>query len=76
MADYTVVHPPGGESVADLEARILSFVEEQRRREGDLVVVAHAGPIRALRRLARGSSWADEFAEPVPFLGVIEVDAR
>jgi alpha-ribazole phosphatase len=73
MADYTVERPPGGESVADLEARILSFVEEHRPRAGDVVVVAHAGPIRALRRLGRATSWGEEFARSVPFLGVSEV---
>lgn len=39
--------PPGGESVAELRARLLGWLEELPDR-GDVLVVTHGGPIRVL----------------------------
>lgn len=39
--------PPGGESVAELRARLLGWMEELPDR-GDALVVTHGGPIRVL----------------------------
>jgi len=73
MAHYATARPPGGETTGELEERVRAFVRALAPGEGTPVVVAHAGPIRALRRLAHGTSWAEELARPVPFLGVEEI---
>jgi alpha-ribazole phosphatase len=51
MADYTVVRPPGGETVDDLKRRVESLVHEPSV-DGTLWVT-HAGVIRELRRRAK-----------------------
>lgn len=47
---YTHIAPPGGETFADLHGRATEFVREliERHRGHDVVVVTHAGVIRAL----------------------------
>ncbi len=60
-----VVHrsPPGGESAEELESRVHGCLRTIHT-SGDIVLVAHAGVIRALRVLG-GSDWPSAFAEPV-----------
>jgi alpha-ribazole phosphatase len=65
--------PPGGESVLDLEARVGAWLAEQRG-PGPVLVIAHAGPIRAIRRLVRGATWDAVMGEPVPHLAVEVID--
>ncbi len=48
MAAWTECRTPGGEGYPDLLARVEAWVASQDGRSGDLVVVAHAGSIRAL----------------------------
>ncbi len=78
MARYTELAAPGGETVSDLDARVRSFVAELAQArdssEDGLLVVAHAGIVRALRRLRDGTSWEEEISQPVPYLGVIEME--
>lgn len=75
MARYTELAAPGGETVAELDARVRAFVTEVRTRSpGPLLVVAHAGVVRALRRLRDGTSWEEEMSRAVPYLGVTQVD--
>jgi alpha-ribazole phosphatase len=69
MEAWQTEAPPGGESVLDLEARVGSWLAEPRG-PGPVLVVAHAGPIRAIRRLVRGASWEVVMSEPVPHLAV------
>jgi alpha-ribazole phosphatase len=45
----------GGESFADMTARVIPALEEFSAREGSVVVVAHAGTVRAGLALALGS---------------------
>jgi broad specificity phosphatase PhoE len=42
--------PPGGESIEEIQKRILSLVEEMTDEfpEGSIVLVSHVGPIKAL----------------------------
>ncbi|WP_374512009.1 alpha-ribazole phosphatase family protein [Niveibacterium sp.] len=50
-ADDPLGHrPPGGESAADMAARVLTFLEELRaQKQGEaVVIVAHGGPLRAI----------------------------
>lgn len=48
MADWTKCRTPGGEGYPDLLARVEAWVSSQDGSSGHLVVVAHAGSIRAL----------------------------
>ena len=44
--------PPGGESVGAMQARVVSFLEERGRRNGeDFAVVTHAGVMRLFAAL-------------------------
>ncbi len=47
-AKWTTIRPPGGESFADVVARVSSWLEALPRDGGDYLVVAHAGSIRAI----------------------------
>jgi alpha-ribazole phosphatase len=47
--------PPGGESFADMAARVIPALEELAEADGPVVVVAHAGTVRAALALALGS---------------------
>ncbi|HEY0945642.1 MAG TPA: histidine phosphatase family protein [Opitutaceae bacterium] len=58
--------PPGGETAAELWARVGAVrAELLARAEQRLAIVTHAGVIRAWRSHATGRPWADVFAEPV-----------
>jgi alpha-ribazole phosphatase len=51
MRDWTSARPPGGESFADLVARVSELLAEYQGRTmatGTIVIVAHAGSIRAV----------------------------
>lgn len=39
--------PPGGESMAAVQKRVLDHIEQLRARQGTAVIVSHAEPIRA-----------------------------
>ncbi len=47
-ATWTTIRPPGGESFADVVARVSSWLAALPRDGGDYLVVAHAGSIRAV----------------------------
>ena len=47
--------PPGGESFADMAARVIPALEALAAADGPVAVVAHAGTVRAGLALAIGS---------------------
>jgi alpha-ribazole phosphatase len=47
--------PPGGESFADMAARVIPALRDLATLEGPIVVVAHAGTVRAGLALALGA---------------------
>jgi broad specificity phosphatase PhoE len=55
-------HPPGGESITALHDRVAEFLRDAARQEGDAIVVAHLGVLRAAYTLATG--W--DMATPMP----------
>jgi alpha-ribazole phosphatase len=60
-ADPLNVAPPGGETLAQVAARVQSAVDEIARAHADqtVLMVSHGGPLRVLLCLALGSSpWA------------------
>lgn len=68
MASWTVEGPPGGESPAELQRRVSDCLDELRTLPGPVLVVAHAGVLRALRVLTRGIDWRDAMNESVGYL--------
>ncbi len=54
--------PPGGESTAELHARVAAFLKDAARHQGDAIAVAHLGVLRAAYTLATG--W--DMATPMP----------
>ena len=54
--------PPGGESTAELMARVAAFMTDTARERRDAVAVAHFGVLRAAYTLATG--WAMETIMP------------
>ncbi len=57
-----IFRPGGGESTGELHARVADFLKDIAREEGDAVVVAHLGVLRAAYTLATG--W--DMATPMP----------
>jgi alpha-ribazole phosphatase len=76
MERPTAVRFPGGESYAELRARVSDVLAEIRREHGDAVVavVAHGGVIRVLLALALGLRDDEVFAIPQDYGGVSVVD--
>ncbi len=48
MNDYVNVRCPDGESYADLYKRVIEFVEDQLHNKESVVIITHAGVIRAI----------------------------
>jgi alpha-ribazole phosphatase len=67
MENWKTEAPPQGETVAQLSARVASFV--QALPPGCTLAIAHAGVIRALRVL-QGASWDAAMSEPVAYSSV------
>lgn len=56
---------PGGESLADVSARVQSVVADARRLEPTVLCVCHGGVIRSALRAHWRATAAPEFPEPV-----------
>lgn len=73
--DLVEFRPPGGESFADLQARVVpAFLELIGRERGAVALVAHAGVNRAILCHLLKRPLAELFALPQPFgcLNIIE----
>ena len=57
--------PPGGESLPELLARLRAFLAEIET--GDVLLITHAGPIRALHHLLLGEPLETAFRRPVGY---------
>lgn len=68
MSDWQSLAPPGGESAADVERRVLPWVRLLEREGGNHLLVAHAGIVRALRVIIGGLTWPAAMDLPVPHL--------
>lgn len=78
--------PPGGESARDLEARVAAWFNEHVDRGGSRqdaaplprrhLLVAHAGPVRALHVILGLAEWAEAMRIPVPPLGPVRLLGR
>lgn len=66
MDAWETAAPPGGESVATLEARVRTWWDTLD--DAAHLLVAHAGVVRALRVVVNRTSWPDAMRAPVPHL--------
>lgn len=71
IADMLERPAPGGESFADLIARVSEALEDF---EEGMLIVCHAGPIRAARMLLTGASFSEVFDWKVPFCQPLRFD--
>ncbi|MGB0852217.1 MAG: histidine phosphatase family protein [Pikeienuella sp.] len=65
--------PPGGESYSMVHSRMGAVLLDAL--PGD-VIVAHAGPIRAAKMILEGLTFAEAFADPVPFATPVTLELR
>lgn len=65
--------PPGGECYSMVHSRMGAILLDA---EPDDVIVAHAGPIRAAMMILEGRSFAEAFANPVPFAQALRIDLK
>jgi alpha-ribazole phosphatase len=68
MAAYEREAPPGGETAAELRARVAEWLEERRAAGATVLAVSHAGVIRMSGAIAGGLSYADVAGKPVAHL--------
>lgn len=73
--DFVERSPPGGESFRTLVERVAEFWREREAEGKDVVVVTHAGVIRAWLCLAEGRSLPTAFERAVEFGEVVNVEA-
>ena len=67
-ADFFHARPHGGESVATLQARVRNALEDLRDQDSSILIVCHAGIIRAA--LARGEA-SENFNAEIAFGGFV-----
>ena len=72
-ADPWTVAPPGGETFAQLSARVAAALADA---PPGAAIVTHAGVIRAARMILAGESFAAVFAAPVPHCMPIRLSRR
>ncbi len=70
--DWQRAAPPQGECIANLQQRIGRFVGDLA--EDPVLVVTHAGPIRAMRVISQSITWESVMAEAVPYATVVHID--
>lgn len=71
MRDWLRTPPPGGETLADFEARVeraVAAISEAHTEDARILIVTHAGVVRTLLRLTRSASWEEALAHPVPHM--------
>jgi len=69
--NWQSARPPGGETLAELLARLQAFLAELSAP--DALLVTHAGPIRCLQHLLGGVSLERAFGQPVPCASLLQL---
>lgn len=72
-ADPWMLAPPGGETFAELHARVAVALADAAL---GTALICHAGPIRAARMILTGASFATVFSDPVPYAAPIRFNAE
>jgi glucosyl-3-phosphoglycerate phosphatase len=81
MANWQVERVPDGESFADVRRRVAEWLVDLRQNTGmgdTVIVISHAGTIRAIRSCITSTPPADLFREHVPHgapLGPYEIES-
>jgi len=67
ISDRTMQAPPGGETWAQLKARMSAFLRDVRQQEGNILVVSHGHPLSVLRGIIEGKDdhWMEHTIPPV-----------
>jgi alpha-ribazole phosphatase len=73
-SDWQRAAPPKGEYIANLQRRVSQFVCDLFA--DPVLVVTHAGPIRAMQVAYRTSTWEKVMADAVPYVIPIRIDGR
>jgi alpha-ribazole phosphatase len=75
MKDFVNVRVPNGESFVDLNTRVLDFLENEISKENEkpLIIVAHAGVIRAVLCKINHLPLKDAFQNAVNYGDVIKI---
>jgi len=70
--------PPGGETHAALSARVHAAMDDcaEAARQGTVLVVCHAGPMRVALARAQGLGLAQQFALSLPFGGWVALQPQ
>jgi len=63
--DWQRASPPGGENIADLQQRVAAFVGTLPQEA--VLLVTHAGPIRAMKVLLESLNWQAAMSESIPY---------
>jgi alpha-ribazole phosphatase len=66
--NYELEAPPQGETVADLRARVASWLDERRAGTATVLAVTHAGVVRTARAVIGGLPYGAVVGEAVPHL--------
>lgn len=67
FADYVNQRCPNGESYADMLARISQFITDLPDTDGNVLIVTHAGIVRAFRIILENWSVKKAFDKPVAY---------
>lgn len=68
--DFVCRRPPGGESFRELQSRVLATLEQELPPSGPVVMLGHAGPIRALLAKHHQRDLARAMDFEVPYLSL------
>lgn len=68
LCNYEREAPPGGETAAQLRARVAAWLEERRVSSATVLAVTHAGVVRTARALVAGVSYSAVVGDAVPHL--------
>lgn len=64
-------HPPGGESFADVETRVMEFLADLKKKYRDqklgIAISAHGNSIRLFRKIMENASIADTCSWTIPY---------
>jgi broad specificity phosphatase PhoE len=68
MHAYEVEAPPGGETVAELRARVEAWLGERKATSSAVLAVTHAGVMRMARAVSAGLTYSKVAGEKVSYL--------
>lgn len=74
LADPINTPPPNGEAFGDLQKRVLEALSDHMRNvHEEIIVVCHAGPIRAVQMAWQNITFAEAFKQLPPYAQPIEI---